>query len=168
METGLLIIRVVVGLSLAAHGAQKLFGAFGGYGIAGTGGFFESLGLRPGKLFATIAGLGETGGGLGLALGLLTPFAAAAIVATMLVAIVKVHFEKGFFGQNGGYEYPLVLGAVAVGLAFTGPGSFSLDAVFGLPFAGVKWGLVALGLGVLAALPPLAARSPGAREDAAT
>ena len=78
METGLLIIRVVVGLSLVAHGAQKLFGAFGGHGIAGTAGFFESLGMRPGKLFATLAGLGETGGGLGLALGLLTPFSAAA------------------------------------------------------------------------------------------
>jgi putative oxidoreductase len=168
VDTGLLIIRVVVGLSLAAHGAQKLFGAFGGYGIAGTGGFFESLGLRPGKLFATIAGLGETGGGLGLVLGLLTPFAAAAILATMLVAIVKVHFEKGFFGQNGGYEYPLVLGAVAVGLGFTGAGNFSIDAVLGLPFGGVKWGLVALGLGVLGSLPPLAARSAGAREDAAT
>jgi len=158
METGLLIIRVVVGLSLLAHGAQKLFGAFGGHGIAGTAGFFESLGMRPGKLFATLAGLGETGGGLGLALGLLTPFSAAAIIATMLVAIVKVHLEKGFFVQNGGYEYPLVLGAVAAGLAFTGPGNFSLDAIAGLPLAGTKWGLIALALGVLGALPPLAAR----------
>jgi len=136
----------------------KLFGAFGGHGIAGTAGFFESLGMRPGKLFATLAGLGETGGGLGLALGLLTPFAAAAIIATMLVAIVKVHLEKGFFVQNGGYEYPLVLGAVAAGLAFTGPGNFSLDAIAGLSFAGTKWGLIALALGVLGALPPLAMR----------
>jgi len=159
MDTGLLIIRVVIGLSLAAHGAQKLFGAFGGHGIAGTGGCFESLGMRPGKVLATLAGLAEFVGGLGLVLGLLIPFAAAAIVATMLVAIVKVHFEKGFFGTNGGYEYPLVLGSTAVGLAFTGPGTISLDAILGLPFAGVKWGLVALGLGVLGALPPLASRS---------
>ena len=168
METGLLIIRVVVGLSLFAHGAQKLFGAFGGPGIAGTGGFFESLGLRPGKLFATLAGLAETGGGLGLALGLLTPFSAAGILATMLVAIVKVHIEKGFFVQNGGYEYPLVLAAVAAGLAFAGPGSISLDALAGLPFAGVKWGLIALGLGVLGALPALAARPAESSRRATT
>jgi len=81
MDTGLLIIRVVIGLSLAAHGAQKLFGAFGGHGIAGTGGFFESLGMRPGKVLATLAGLAEFVGGLGLVIGLLIPFAAAAIVA---------------------------------------------------------------------------------------
>jgi putative oxidoreductase len=168
METGLLIIRVVVGLTLVAHGAQKLFGAFGGYGIAGTGGFFESIGMRPGKLFATLAGLGETGGGLGLALGLFTPFAAAAIIATMIVAILKVHLQKGFFAQNGGYEYPLVLGAVAAGLAFTGPGNFSLDAIAGLPFAGVKWGLIALGLGVLGALPPLVVRPAPSSRPATT
>lgn len=167
METGLLIIRVVVGLSLMAHGAQKLFGAFGGYGIAGTGGFFESIGLRPGKLLATMAGLAEAGGGLLLALGLFTPFAAAAIASTMLVAIAKVHLEKGFFGQNGGYEYPLVLGAVSVGLAFTGPGGYSLDAIAGLPFAGVKWGLAALVLAVLGAL-PMTMRSRAAPRGATT
>src|SRR5215510_4540749 len=108
MEFGLLLIRLVVGLTLAAHGAQKLFGLFGGYGIAGTGGFFESLGFRPGKLMAVVAGFGEAGGGLGIALGLLTPFAAALIIAVMLVAIVSVHLSKGFFNSNGGYEFPLV------------------------------------------------------------
>jgi len=163
METGLLILRAVIGLTLAAHGAQKLFGAFGGHGLAGTAGFFESIGFRPGKLLAALAGLGETGGGLLLALGLLTPLAAGIIVATMLVAIVGVHLDKGFFGQTGGYEYPLVLGAAAAALAFTGPGSLSLDALFGLPLAGVRWGLAALAIGVAGAVPPLAARSVAQR-----
>lgn len=158
MELGLLIIRAVIGLTLAAHGAQKLFGWFGGPGLAGTGGFFESLGFRPGKLFATVSGLGEAGGGLALALGLLTPFAAAVIIGSMLVAIASVHLDKGFFVTGGGYEYNLILLAAAAALAFTGPGHLSLDAVAGLSLAGVKWGLIALGLGVLGALPPLAKR----------
>ncbi len=168
MEFGLLLIRLVIGLTLAAHGAQKLFGLFGGYGIAGTGGFFESLGFRPGKVIATMACLGETGRGLALALGLLTPFAAAVIVATMIVAIWGVHLEKGFFLQNGGYEYLLVIGAVAAAVAFTGPGQLSLDRVLGLSLAGAKWGLIALGLGVLGALPPLLARAASTRQGAAT
>ena len=94
MDTGLLIIRVVLGLTLAAHGAQKLFKWFGGYGIAGTGGFLESMGFRPGRLFATLSGLGEFAGGLGLAVGFLTPLAAAGIIATMLVAIWTVHLKR--------------------------------------------------------------------------
>ena len=163
METGLLLIRAVVGLTLAAHGAQKLFGAFGGHGLAGTAGFFESIGFRPGKLLAALAGLGEAGGGALLALGLLTPLAAALIVSTMVVAVVGVHLDKGFFAQGGGYEYPLILGAVAAALAFTGAGTLSLDALFGLPLAGVRWGLAAIGLGVIGALPPLAARSVAQR-----
>jgi putative oxidoreductase len=157
METGLLLIRAVFGLALAAHGAQKLFGAFGGHGIAGTGGFFESIGFRPGKLLATMAGLGELGGGLALALGLFTPLASAVVLATMLVA-ASVHAEKGFFAQNGGYELPLLYAAVAVAIAFTGPGQLSVDEALGLSLSGAKWGLVALGLGVAGALPPLVAR----------
>jgi putative oxidoreductase len=166
MEFGLLFIRVVIGLSLAAHGAQKLFGLFGGYGIAGTGQFFESIGFRPGRVMATTAGLGETLGGLAFALGLLTPFGSAVIIATMLVAIWGVHIEKGFFSQNGGYELPLVIGASALGIAFTGPGPISLDAVLGLRFAGSEWGLVALGLGVAGALPPLVTRAVVVRQNA--
>src|SRR5215831_15810055 len=127
MEFGLLILRVAVGLTLAAHGAQKLFGMFGGYGIAGTGGFFASLGFRPGKVMAVMAGLGEAIGGLAFALGLLTPFASALIIAVMTVAIWSVHMEKGFFNSNGGFEYPMVLSAVASSVAFTGPGPLSMD-----------------------------------------
>src|SRR5580765_1870434 len=97
MDLGLLILRVVVGLTLAAHGSQKLFGWFGGYGLAGTGSFLEQLGFRPGRVQAFLAGAAEAGGGLLLAAGLFTPLAAAAIVAVMFVAIVSVHWPKGFF-----------------------------------------------------------------------
>jgi putative oxidoreductase len=168
METGLLIIRLAVGLTLAAHGAQKLFAMFGGYGLSRTGGFFESLGFRPGKPFAAMAGLGEICGGLALALGALTPFASAVVLATMLVAILSAHLDKGFFAQNGGYEYPLVLAAMAAGLAFTGPGNLSLDAALDLSFAGSKWGLIAVGLGVVGALPPLVMRSAALNRHANT
>jgi putative oxidoreductase len=162
MDIGILVIRVVIGLALAAHGAQKLFGVFGGPGLAATGGFFEALGFRPGRAFAALAGLGELGGGLALALGLATPLAAAVVIATMLVAIVAVHLDKGFFVQNNGYEYPLVVGVAAAGLAFAGPGRLSVDALAGLAFAGTTWGLVALLLGALGAVPVLVARRRGA------
>ena len=159
MEIGLLVLRSVVGLTLAAHGAQKLFGWFGGYGLDGTGGFMESLGFRPGRRSAFMAGLVEAGGGLLLALGLLTPFAAAAIVAVMLVAVVSVHLKAGFFSTGGGYEYNLVLAAAALALAFTGPGALSLDAVFGLQLSGAIWGVAALVAGLAGGAIQLAGRT---------
>ncbi len=165
MDIGILLLRVVVGLALAAHGAQKLFGAFGGPGIAGTGAFFDALGFRPGRLFATMAGLGETGGGLLVAFGLFTPLASAVVVATMVVAIWGVHLEKGFFAQDGGYEYPLFLGVAAVALAFTGPGDLSVDEVLGFARSGPRWGLLALGLGIAGALPPLFAKARALRQS---
>jgi putative oxidoreductase len=158
MSVGLLILRLVVGLGLAAHGAQKLFGWFGGYGIAGTGQFFEQLGFRPGRLQATLAGLAEFVGGLFLAAGFLTPAAAAAIVAVMLVAAVSVHVAKGFFATGGGYEYTLVLGAAAAALAFTGPGAASLDHALGIAWSGEGWGLAALAAGLVGGAVPLIAR----------
>ena len=148
MEIGLLLLRVVVGLTLAAHGAQKLFGWFGGYGLDGTGGFMETLGFKPGRRHAFMAGLVEAGGGLFLALGLLTPFAAAAVVAVMLVAAVTVHLKGGFFVTGGGYEYNLVLAAAALAVAFTGPGVLSLDWLFGLELQGLTWGAFALLAGI--------------------
>ena len=158
MSVGLLILRLVVGLGLAAHGAQKLLGWFGGYGIAGTAQFFEQqLGFRPGRLHAVQAGLAETFGGLFLAAGFLTPAAAAAIVAVMLVAAVSVHL-KGFFAASGGYEYTLVLAAAAVALAFTGPGAISLDHALGISWSGEKWGLGALAAGLIGGAVPLLAR----------
>ena len=168
MALGLLIIRLAVGLTLASHGSQKLFGLFGGHGLTGTGGFFESLGFRPGKPLALLAGLGELCGGLALALGLFTPFAAALVIATMVVAMLGVHIEKGFFSQNGGYEYALLMALTAVGVAFSGPGALSLDVALGLSLAGTWWGVVALVLGIIGALPPLLARALSMRRRVST
>lgn len=128
---GLLLIRLVFGLTFAAHGTQKLFGWFGGYGIAGTAGWMESVGLKPGRFHATLAGLAELVGGLLLALGVWTPLAAVLITATMLVAIVKAHAAKGYWSSGGGYEYNLAIIAVAIGVALTGPGAYTLGALFG-------------------------------------
>ena len=144
MAIGLLILRLVVGITMAAHGSQKLFGWFGGGGIAGTAPFMEQLGFRPGRLHAALAGLSEAGGGLMLAAGLFTPLAAAMIVSVMLVATVTVHLAKGFFLQNGGYEFNLALATGALALAFIGPGAMSLDAALGIDWSGNGWGVTAL------------------------
>ncbi|USB33777.1 DoxX family protein [Paenibacillus sp. YPG26] len=129
MDLGLLIIRLVIGLLFIGHGAQKLFGMFGGYGPKGTGGWMESVGIKPGVAMAVIAGLMELVGGALLALGLLTPVAAVLIAFTMVGAIVKVHGPNGLWATANGYEYPLVVLVVAVGVALTGAGAYSLDAV---------------------------------------
>ena len=128
-DLGLLVLRLVLGVAFAAHGSQKLFGWFGGYGIAGTGGWMESVGIKPGKVMAALAGLAEFAGGLLFAAGLGTAIAAGLITATMLVAIFKVHGPKGFWSQNGGYEMNLLIIAGAVAVALTGPGAYSLAAV---------------------------------------
>src|SRR3989442_11960826 len=109
MDIGLLLLRLTLGLTLAAHGTQKLFGWFGGPGLDATGQFFEMIGFIPGRRHAVRAGLAETGGGLLLELGLLTPVGAALLFSVMLVAAVTVHIKKGFFAQNGGYEHKPVL-----------------------------------------------------------
>src|SRR5215471_4340423 len=155
MTFGLLILRLVVGLSLAAHGAQKLFGWFGGYGLSGTGQYLEQLDFRPGRVQAALAGLAEAGGGVLLAAGFLTPVAVAAIIAVMLVAGVSVHLEKGFFAHQGGYEYTLVLASVALAVAFTGPGTLSVDHALGISWAGEASGLAALGAGAIGGALPL-------------
>lgn len=129
MDLGLLIIRLVIGLLFAAHGAQKLFGWFGGYGLAGTGGWMDSLGLKPGKTMALVAGLSELIGGLLLAIGFLTPLAALLIAGTMIIAIAKVHFPNGLWSTANGYEYNLVILVVVIGLALTGAGQYALDAL---------------------------------------
>ena len=166
MDYGLLLIRAVLGLALVAHGAQKMFGLFGGVGLSRTGGFFESIGFRPGVALAVVAALGELGGGWMLALGLLTPLGAALVIATMLVA-VAVHADKGFFAQDGGFELPLLLAVVAAGLAFTGAGRFSVDHALQFGVSGVRWGLTAVVLGVLGAVPPLMLRAVQRRRAAA-
>jgi putative oxidoreductase len=152
VDIGLLVLRLVVGALLAGHGAQKLFGSFGGHGLAGTGAFFESVGFRPGRPMAVLAGVSELGAGLLLAAGLLNPLAAAAIVGTLLVAS-SLHWAQGLWAQGGGYELPLVYAVVAGSLAFTGPGAYSLDAAFGLDaLAGTGVGVLAVTLGLLSGL----------------
>jgi putative oxidoreductase len=142
MSYGLLLLRVVVGGTMFSHGAQKLFGWFGGPGLRGTAGFFESLGWRMPLALAFLAGLAETSG-VSFALGLLTPLAALGIAVVMLNAIFVVHWRNGFFNGNGGLEFPLTLATVAVAVAATGPGRFSIDRIIGWDdnLSGVWWGV---------------------------
>lgn len=155
LDLALLILRLVFGLTLFAHGAQKLFGWFGGAGFAAAGETFERLGFRPGKVNAFAAGLGEAGGGLLLACGLLSPLAGAAAAGTMLVA-ASTHLSSGFFNGKGGFEFPMTLGAAAMALTIGGPGRFSLDELLGYPLGDPWFGAVALvvsavlGLGIIA------------------
>ena len=128
-----LALRVPVGLIFAAHGAQKLFGWFGGYGLAGTGQFFDSIGLHPGVVLALLAGAAEFFGGLALVIGLLVRPAAAALALTMVVAIFSVHIGKGFFLDKGGIEYALALLAASVSLLLSGAGRASADAAQARP-----------------------------------
>jgi putative oxidoreductase len=147
MDTGLLIARMVFGLLMAAHGTQKLFGWFGGYGLAGTAGFFEQLGFRPGKVFAAAAAGTELVAGLLVAFGLLGPLGPALIVSVMIVAAATVHWQHGLFAQNNGIEVPLLYGVAALTLALTGYGAFSLDAALALTWSEpVIWSVLAAGI----------------------
>lgn len=131
-DVGLLALRLVTGGLLAGHGAQKLFGWFGGYGLQGTGGWLESIGLRPGQGWATLAGIGEFGGGLLTALGLFHPIGPILTAGPMVVATTKVHAGKPIWVTEGGAELPVTDMAVALGLALAGPGRLSLDRWFGI------------------------------------
>ena len=163
MNLGLLALRLVVGLLLAGHGAQKLFGAFGGHGLKGTGAWFESTGMKPGYLLALGAGAAELAGGALLALGLLTPLAAALITAVMVTAIATVHIGNGPWNSDNGYEYNLVLIATAFALAGVGAGNWSLDHVLSLDLAGAGWALGALGVGVVGAVGAIVTGKLGGR-----
>jgi putative oxidoreductase len=160
MEVGILLLRITVGLTLAAHGAQKTFGWWGGHGPAATGQFMESMGFRPGRRHALIAGWTEILGGLLLAVGFVTPLAAAIVASVMIVAAALAHWKNGFFSTGGGYEYNLVLGVAALAVAFTGPGSLSVDHAFGLSQSGITWGVAAAAAAVLGAIGQLAQRRP--------
>ena len=161
LSAGLLVARLVFGLSMSAHGAQKLFGWFGGYGLAATSPFFEQLGFRPGRLFAAVASITELVGGILIALGLFGPVGPAMMLSVMIVAAITVHWKSGFFAASNGIELTLLYGAAAVGLALTGPGLFSLDALFGLE---ALWSptlaAVALAIGIVGGIGNLAARRP--------
>jgi putative oxidoreductase len=160
MDLGLLLLRLTVGLTLAAHGAQKLSGWFGGSGLAGAALAMEKLGFLPGRRHARMAGITEIAGGLLLAIGVATPLAASVVLAVMLVAGVSAHASRGFFLVNGGYEYTLVLGVCGLTAAFTGPGAISLDAALGLQLDGALWGAAAALVGLAGGLVQLGGRRP--------
>jgi len=168
MDTGLLIARVVFGGLIAAHGTQKLFGWLGGYGLSGTGGFFEHLGFRPGRLFAAAAGTAELGGGLLVALGLFGPVGPALILSVMVVAAATVHWQNGLFATSNGIEITLLYGAAAAAIGLAGPGAYSLDAATGLLTQWsdpVTWSVLALG--ALGGAANIALRRPASRISAA-
>jgi putative oxidoreductase len=145
MKLGHTALRTVVGLGFAAHGAQKLFGWFGGYGLEGTGQFFEqNLQMAPGKRNAAVAGGAEFGGGLALAAGVATPVAATALTSAMVTAIVKVHASKGFFSTDGGWEYNAVLIAAVAAIVDEESGPVTTLAVLA---AGTLGGLAAIEVG---------------------
>jgi putative oxidoreductase len=161
MDTGLILLRVVFGSLMAAHGAQKLFGWFGGYGLAGTAGYFESIGFRPGRLFAAAAAGSEVAGGVLMVLGLLGPVGPALMLSVMIVAAVSVHWAHGLFAMSNGIELSLLYGAAAAALALTGPGAYSLDALLGLQSLwtpALAWS--ALAIGVIGGIGNLAIRRP--------
>jgi putative oxidoreductase len=149
MDLALLVLRLVVGLLFVGHGAQKLFGVFGGGGLEGTAGMFDSIGLRPGWLHARAAGTAEFLGGTLLALGLFTPFAAAALIAVMTAAIITVHAPNGIWNANQGYEFNAVMVASVFALAGIGAGSWSLDNAFGFDLHSTVWAIAALAAGFL-------------------
>jgi putative oxidoreductase len=149
-DAGLLVLRVVAGLTMAAHGTGHLLGWFGGPGLDGTAGFFAQSGYRSSSLMAVVAGLSETLGGIGLAVGLLTPLAAAAIIGAMINAIA-VKWNGGFF-IPAGFEYELVMATVAASIAIAGPGRFAIDrAVPALRAHRISYGVTAIVLGVVVA-----------------
>jgi len=162
-DLGLLLIRTGVGATVAAHGAQKLFGWFGGSRLEGFAGMLEKLGIRPSSQFALLAGLSEFGGGLLVALGFLNPVGPLAVIGAMAVAIVTVHLTKGFFNTKGGYEFPLSILVTMLVLSITGPGPYSLDALARLslpePLTWIVMALLVAG-GVISTL---ASRRLGAR-----
>jgi putative oxidoreductase len=152
MKFSRLLLRLVVGGLFIGHGAQKLFGWFGGHGIDATGQFFEQLGMRPGRRNAIAAGVAEAGGGAALVLGFATPVAGAALTATMLTAISRVHAKNGPWASDGGFEYNLVLIAAALSLVDIGPGKLSVDAALGEEKSGPGWALAAGAAGVAGAV----------------
>ncbi|GHK01533.1 hypothetical protein SY2F82_33300 [Streptomyces sp. Y2F8-2] len=150
-DFGLLLIRLTFGLLMAGHGAQKLFGLFGGKGLTATGQGFAALGYRPGKVLAAICGLSEFLGGLGLAVGLLTPLAAAALIGVMINAMATVTGAHGPWETDGGVEYSVCIAVVALAVAAIGPGRLAIDRLFRWGSGGWAEGALALGLGGIAA-----------------
>jgi putative oxidoreductase len=152
VAAGLLLVRIVVGVLFVGHGLQKLLGWFGGAGLQGTASMFDRGGLGPGRVTAPLGGAAEFGGGLSLAVGLLTPLGAIAVLVMMAGAVIAVHARNGLWNQNGGSEFPIVLSSVALALTLTGPGAWSLDHLAGWRLAGWWWALAAVVVTLLAAV----------------
>lgn len=172
MSVALLVLRVIVGALFAGHGSQKLFGWFKGHGLKGTGSFFEGVGLTPGAPLAFLAGAAELVGGLLLGFGLFLPVACLLLVAVMATAIATVHWKNGLWASDGGFEFPLVMAAVAFAVTAIGAGRWSLDNLFGVDWASLKWAIGATVVGVVAAVVSVALarlrhRSHGAQPHAA-
>ena len=171
MNIALLVFRLILGGGMALHGSQKLLGWFGGPGLARAGGMFEALGFRPGRFFAFLAASGEMASGILIALGLLGPVGPALLITVMIVAIFAVHWSNGFLASNGGYELALLYAVAALALAFSGPGSYSLDAWIAPAWrwtVGSTWivllcGAVVGGASLLARRVPAPAPAPQAR-----
>ncbi len=160
-DLGLLVARLVIGLLMAAHGTQKLFGWFGGYGLNTTGEFFVQLGFQRGRAFATLASVAEVASGLLVALGFLGPVGPAMMISVMIVAAISVHLKNGLFATKNGIEVPLLYATGAFGLALTGFGDYSLDALFGIQTAwtpGITWAVLVVG--ILGGLANLVLRHP--------
>lgn len=157
MSTGLLIIRLLIGVLLVGHGVQKLFGWFGGPGLERTAIGFDRLGFHPPKLMAWIAALGELASGISIASGFLFPAGCAALIGVMINA-GAVHFPNGLWIQKQGYEFTMVLGGLAAGLAFTGPGEYSLDHAMDLDLTSARWALAAIVTGSAGGVGTLARR----------
>ena len=168
VSAGLLLGRLVLGLAMAAHGSQKLFGWFGGYGLAGTGGAFEQLGFRPGRAYAAAAAGTEDPGRPARRAGLARTRGPALMVSVMVVAAVAVHWKGGFFAASNGIEVPFLYAAGAIALAVAGPGRFSLDALVGLEWLWApRFAAAALVVGLAGAVANLAPRRPDERRVAA-
>jgi putative oxidoreductase len=151
MKLGRLFLRAIIGGIFISHGAQKLFGWFGGHGIEATSQGFERMGMRPGRVHATAASATEIASGTLSLLGLAPPVAASGITAVMLTAIHRVHKKNGFFNANGGYEFNLILLGAALALAEAGPGEPSLDSALGIDMHGPGWALAAFAAGAAGA-----------------
>jgi putative oxidoreductase len=153
MSYGIFFLRVVVGSVFFAHGAQKLFGWWGGGGLRGTAGWLGSQGFRPPRLMAFAVALSESSGAM-FVFGVVTPVVALALAATMVVAVGTAHWKNGFWSGKGGYEFNLVLWATAIGVAATGPGRFSIDRLLGWDdnISGLWWGIAVLALSLAGGL----------------
>jgi putative oxidoreductase len=162
ISAGLLILRVYLGLLLFGHGAQKLFGWFGGSGVEGTRGMMHKLGYRPHRPMALLAGVTEAGGGLLLALGFLTPFAVLAIVGQFTNIVLAVHRPNGMWNTKGGIEFPLTLLVATAVIGLMGPGRISVDAAIGWDVAGWAWFAAEVGIGFVLGLLAMAGRRPPA------